>query len=118
MQKGKFSYQLKNNDIITKVNGECFYKDEGVLSFIETDNTEISIDLKEKTFQRENNEMLLFLDFSLSKGKILVKELNNELDLQLKVNSHKMDDGKFSVNYTLSDQENFEFLIEWTLGGE
>lgn len=118
MQNGKFKYQLKNNNVLTEISGECFYSEEKILSFCESDNTQISIDLKQKTFQRENEEMLLSLDFETSRGQILVKELNKKLELQLRVNSSVLENRKFVVSYTLAEYEDFEFSIEWILDGE
>lgn len=118
MQKGKFKYQLKSKDVLNEYEGICSYSQDDILTFCEPDNTKVLIDLENSILKRENDEMLLTLNFLKNEGIIFVKELDRKIDLQMKVNSKKIEKNRLIINYTLSNQDEFEFFIEWFLGGE
>ena len=65
MKVVKFTYQLKSNDLLTKLEGNCFYYDEKqVLAFKEKNGTQVFVDLNHFLLTRENEEMILVLDFN------------------------------------------------------
>ena len=119
MKKGKFKYHLRNDDLLTEFEGVCFYyEDKEILVFMEKDKTQVFIDFKHFLLTRENDEMFLVLDFNGGDSYVDMKNMKRRLPLSLKVISKELESNKFMVNYNLSEQNNFEFIIEWTLGGE
>ena len=81
----------------------------------EENGTDVRIDLANLILTRENEEMLLVLNFSLGESYINMKKMNGKMPLMLTVNDKKIESNLFSVNYTLSDQNKFKFTLEWTL---
>lgn len=119
MIQGKFKYHLKNDDLLTEFEGICFYYDDrNILAFREQNGTQVFVDLGHSLLTRENNDMLLVLDFNGGQSYINMKKMNQRMPLSLKVNSKALEKNKFVVNYTLSEQNDFNFIIEWILGGE
>lgn len=118
MQKAKFKYHLKNDDIIHTIEGLSSYdEDKNQLTFQE-DETDVLIDLNNLILTRDNKEMRLILDFKKSIGNMYMKELEKSVELPLKIDNVKLENNIFSVKYTLSFESKFEFIIKWTLGGE
>ena len=114
MKKIKFKYHLKNEDLLTEFEGDCyFYEEKNVLVFVEDNGTQVFIDYKHSLLTRENDEMLLVLDFNEKSSYVEMKKMNKRMDLDLKVDKKELNDNKFMVNYTLSGQNKFEFVIEW-----
>lgn len=119
MRQGKFKYHLKNDDLLTEFEGFCFYYDDrNILVFREQNGTQVFVDLNHSLLTRENDDMLLVLDFNGGQSYINMKKMNRQMPLALKVNSKNLETNRFIVNYTLSEQNNFEFIIEWMLGSE
>lgn len=119
MRQGKFKYHLKNDDLLTEFEGFCFYYDDrNILVFREQNGTQVFVDLNHSLLTRENDDMLLVLDFNGGQSYINMKKMNRQMPLALKVNSKNLETNRFIVNYTLSEQNNFEFIIEWILGSE
>lgn len=119
MKVVKFTYQLKSNDLLTKLEGNCFYYEEKqVLAFKEKNGTQVFVDLNHFLLTRENEEMILVLDFNNGNSYVQMKKMNQKIDMPTKIKYRKLENNKFMVNYVLSEQNNFEFEIEWTLGGE
>lgn len=119
MKQGKFKYHLKNEDLVTEFEGICFYYDDkNILVFKEQNGTQVFVDFNHFLLTRENDEMLLVLDFNGGKSYIHMKKMNREMPLSLKVTAKSLEQNRFRVHYTLSEQNNFEFILEWILGGE
>lgn len=119
MEKGKFKYHLKNEDLLTEYEGSCYYyEDKGILVFKEDNGTQVFVDFKNSLLTRENDEMFLVLDFNNGESYVDMKKMDNRLPISLKVKSKELDQNKFMVNYSLSDRNDFEFIIEWFLGDE
>lgn len=115
MIKGNFKYNLKSNDLAVEYEGECiYYDDKNILMYKEENGTDVLIDLANLILTRENEEMLLVLNFSLGESYINMKKMNGKMPLMLTVNDKKIESNLFSVNYTLSDQNKFKFTLEWT----
>ena len=114
MNKKNFKYYLKNEDILTEFQGECyFYEEKKVLVFVEENGTQVFLDLNHSLLTRENDEMLLVLDFNEKSSYVEMKKLNKKMLLELKVDKKELEANKFMVNYILSGQNKFEFIIEW-----
>jgi len=119
MKKTKFKYHLKSDELLTEFDGECFYyEDKNVLSFNEPNGMRVFLDLNRLLLTRENDEMLLVLDFNAGNSYVQMKKMNQKIDMPTKINQAKIENNKFMTNYSLSENNNFEFIIEWTLGGE
>ncbi len=115
MQKILFQYHLKNDDdtITYKGEGTC---ENGKISFLE-ENTKVIFDYNLYTLKRENEEMILSLDFKNSQASIKVKNIDNIIDLKVIVKKIKIEESYFLVNYSL-DNSNFLFELKWDIGGE
>ena len=120
MRQGKFKYHLKNDDLLTEFEGVCFYYEEkNILAFKEqNNNTQVFVDFNHFLLTRENNEMLLVLDFNGGESYINMKKMNQKMPLELIIKDKNVIGNKFIVNYTLSGQNDFEFILEWFFGGE
>lgn len=119
MRQGTFKYHLKNEDLVTEFNGACFfYEDKNILVFREQNGTQVFVDFNRFLLTRENNEMLLVMDFNGGQSYINMKKMNQRMPLSLSVVDKKLESNRFMVNYTLSEQNKFEFILEWILGGE
>jgi len=119
MKQAKFKYCLKNADLLTEFDGDCYYYDDRkILVFRELNGTQVFVDLNHSLLTRENDEMLLVLDFNSGNSCVEMKKMNKKIEMPTKINEKKVENNKFMVNYTLSENNNFEFVIEWDLGGE
>lgn len=119
MKQGTFKYHLKNEDLVTEFSGVCFfYEDKNILAFKEQNGTQVFVDFNRFLLTRENNEMLLVMDFNGGQSYINMKKMNQQMPLSLSVMDKKIELNRFMVNYTLSEQNKFEFVLEWILGGE
>ena len=114
MKKNNFKYHLRNEEVLTEFEGECyFYEEKNVLVFMEENGTQVFIDFNHSLLTRENDEMLLVLDFNEKNSYVEMKKMNKKMPLELKVDKKQIEQNKFMVNYTLSGQNKFEFIIEW-----
>lgn len=119
MKKAKFKYHLKNEDQLTEFGGICiYYEDRKILAFKESSGTQVFIDIEHLLLTRDNDDMTLVLDFNMGNSFIQMKKMNQKMNLPTKINIKEIKENRFMVNYTLSEQNNFEFIIEWDLGGE
>jgi len=119
VNEAKFKYRLKNNDLVTCFDGTGYYNgDKKVFSFNEEDGTKFTFNMNDLILTRENYEMLLTFDFNNGNSFIQMKQLENKIELPVKIIDIKLEPNKFMANYNLSENNNFEFIIEWTLGGE
>lgn len=119
MVQSKFKYHLKNSNLITEFEGVCLYDiNRQTLEFKESDGTKVLVDLEHLLMTRENDDTVLVLDFNNGNSYIKLKNMNQRMDMPTKITKKELRQNKFMVNYTLNEHNNFEFIIEWNLGGE
>ena len=54
---------MEFKDVLNEYEGICSYSQDDILTFCEPDNTKVLIDLENSILKRENDEMLLTLNF-------------------------------------------------------
>lgn len=119
MKKGKIKYWVKNESSVTEFNGECtYYDDKNIILYNEEDKTRVILDLNNNLFSRENDEMILVLDFNGKDSHVEMKNLQKTLPLDLDVDELRKEYNTFRVKYKLSKDNNFEFYLEWNIEGE
>ncbi len=117
MKKISFEYHLKSYDTVS-FKGIGYYEEEnGKIIYNEKDNTKVVLDLNNLILKRDNSTLSLTLDFKKKQGCILVKELNNSIDLELKVNDITIEKDSFLVEY-ITNKEEYIYDIKWSIGGE
>ena len=76
MIKGNFKYNLKSDDLAVEYEGECvYYNDKNILMYKEENGTDVLIDLTNLILTRENEEMLLVLNFSSGESYLNMKKM-------------------------------------------
>ncbi|MBQ7137197.1 MAG: hypothetical protein IJO43_04405 [Bacilli bacterium] len=119
MKKAKFKYYLKNNDLVTCFDSNgYYYEDKKVLVFNEDNGTQVFVDMNNLLLTRENTEMLLVIDFNNGNSFVQMKQMGKKIEMPTQITHKKLESNRFMANYTLSENNNFEFMIEWFLGGE
>jgi len=119
MKKGKVRYILKNNDLVTEYEGNClFHEDKNILIYKEQNNIDVLIELDRLILTRENEEMFLLLDFYGGESYVQMKKLDKKMPLMVTVHSKKLNGNSLSISYSLSENNIFDFNIEWFLGDE
>ena len=114
MLKGKFKYTLKGDKQITEYEGECiYYDDRKILIYKEQNGTDVFIDFVNLILTRENDEMFLVLNFFGGESYINMKKMNSKMPLSLVVKSKQIEANKLIVSYVLSEQNEFDFSLEW-----
>lgn len=119
MKKGKVRYTLKNADLITEFEGNClFHEDKNILIYKEQNDMDVLIELDRLILTRENKEMFLLMDFYGGESYVQMKKLDRKMPLMVTVHSKKLSDNSLSISYSLSENNVFDFNIEWILGDE
>ena len=115
MLKGRCKYILKNDKQITEYDGECiYYEDRKILIYKEQNGTDVFVDFTNLILTRENEEMFLVLKFSGGESYINMKKMNSKMPLSLVVKCKYLEENKLIVSYVLSEQNQFDFSLEWT----
>ena len=89
--------------------------ESGVISYQEKNNTYVYIDINRNELIRENDELTMKYIFSeneLTKGYIYIKELNQDLELDIKTKLIEKDSNKYKVEY-IEEEETFVYEIEY-----
>ena len=89
--------------------------ESGVISYQEKNNTYVYIDINRNELIRENDELTMKYIFSeneLTKGYIYIKELNQDLELDIKTKLIEKDSNKYKVEYIV-EEETFVYEIEY-----
>lgn len=108
----------KLNIKITVINDEekqsfitnAIIQDE-VLKYKERDNTTVIYDYKNNSLFRENNELRMEYSFNSGKGNILIKELNKELNVDIKIKKLERKNNDIEIEYIM-ENTNFLYKIE------
>lgn len=95
--KYEISIELKNNKI----------------NYVENDpnNTNVLLDLDNKILIRDNKELYLEYDFSNNNGIIYLKELKNNINVNLNTIKYEVSDKKIEIMYKI-DENSYEYFIE------
>ena len=110
-----YSVTIKNIDTedkyIVSVHNDL---DENLLKYTEKDGTITSFDYKNNILRRDNNEMIIEFVFDkdkVTKGKMSVKELKGDLEIDILTKELEVTDNKIKVVYVVNDLT-FEYTLE------
>lgn len=88
--------------------------EEKVLRYNEKDGTNTSFDYKNNILRRDNDQMIVEFKFDLgevTKGKMSVKELNGDLEIDIFTKELKVTENIIKVVYVVNDLT-FEYTLE------
>ncbi len=89
-------------------------KDNEMLIYTEEDGTKVEFDLSENILRRENDSLKMNYNFDLennTEGTLLIKELNQYLDLDIITKKIQNDENRFYVEYEIIDNDRFIFEL-------
>lgn len=119
MKKGKVKYTLKNEDLVTEFEGNClFHEDKNILIYKEQNDMEVMIELDRLILTRENEEMFLLLDFYGGDSYVLIKKIDRKTPIEITIHSKKITENSLFISYSLSENNIFNFNVEWFLGDD
>ena len=87
----------------------------GVISYQESNNTYVYIDINRNELIRENNELnmkYIFNENELTKGYIYIKELNQDLELDIKTKLIEKESNRYKIEYMI-EEDTFIYEIEY-----
>lgn len=90
--------------------------ESGIISYQENNNTYVYLDTNKDELIRENNEITLkyiFDESKTTKGNIMVKELNQELALDIKTNKIEKENNRYKVEYEVENNVFYYELKYW-----
>lgn len=108
IKKGKVSI---NDD---KYNVNIDYNELNEYRYQEDENTKVIYNKKTNTLIRNSNDLYMKYTFDLSKktpGKILIKELNQEVKVMIKTTKLIEEDNNIEIKYQVED-DYFTYKIE------
>ncbi|MBQ2639656.1 MAG: hypothetical protein IJF92_02720 [Bacilli bacterium] len=113
MPKIKIKTSLKNDieEIKEQTNAKL---DKDKISYYEKSKTKVIYNYKNNVLTRDNNEINMIYTFNKNKettGKILIKELNKELNVKIKTEELKQKDHNLEVKFIVENQT-FIYKIE------
>ena len=87
--------------------------ESGIISYKENNNTYVYLDINRHELIRENDEInmkYIFNDKKTTTGNIFVKELNKNIELDIKTNLIEKDEHKYKVEYMI-EKETFTYEV-------
>lgn len=90
--------------------------ESGIISYKENNNTYVYLDINRHELIRENDELTMkyfFKEKATTKGKILIKELNQNIELDIKTTKIEKDDHKYKVEYMV-EEETFAYEVVYS----
>lgn len=106
---------IKNIDIEDKYTVSVHNNlEQKVIKYIEKDGTNTSFDYKNNILRRDNDQMIVEFKFDLgevTKGKMSVKELMGDLEIDVLTKELKITDNIIKVVYVVNDLT-FEYTLE------
>jgi len=91
-----------------------YNEEQDKIIYKEPDNTTTSYDYKNNSLIRENDELKMQYDFNMeniSRGRILIKDLNQCIEIDIKTNSIVNKDKNIKIEYEIENQK-FKYIIE------
>lgn len=108
----KAKITLKNEEEVIKYELLIEFKNNKI-SYIENDsnNTNVLLDLNNRLLIRDNKELYLEYDFLNNKGVVYLKELRNNMNINLNTIKYEITDNKIEIMYKI-DENSYEYFIE------
>ena len=90
--------------------------ESGIISYKESNNTYVYLDINRHELVRENDDMTMkymFNEEEVTIGKIFVKELNHEIELDLRTVKIEKEGHKYRVEYIVGN-DTFTYEVEYS----
>jgi len=87
--------------------------ESGIISYQENNNTYVYLDINRHELIRENNELsmkYIFSENEITKGNIFLKDLSQNIELDIKTNLIEKDSHKFKVDYMI-EKDTFTYEV-------
>lgn len=113
MSKINIIVSIKNTESDNTVKTSAILQDE-IIKYKEDSTTTVRFNYHNMNLYRENNELRMSYQFNKekkTKGKIFIKELNKELEVDIKTKKIKRKDNDIEIKFSTEDNE-FLYRIE------
>ena len=90
--------------------------ESGIISYKENNNTYVYLDINRHELIRENDKLnmkYIFNEKEITKGNIFVKDLNQNIELDIKTNLIEKDIRKYKVEYMI-EKETFTYEVMYS----
>lgn len=115
MPKIKLKIKIYNEEEKTEYEVYGIYNaEQNKIIYKEPDNTTTSYDYKNKSLTRDNNELRMEYSFKKktdNRGQILVKDLNQNIEVNIKRINIEEKDINTKIEYEIENQK-FKYIIE------
>ena len=115
MPKIKIKIKIYSNEEKTEYEVFGIYNEEqNKIIYKEPDNTTTSYDYKNKSLIRENTELKMEYNFTTkntSRGRILIKDLNQNIEVSIKTINIEQKEKNTQIEYEIEKQK-FKYIIE------
>jgi len=118
MKKVLIDVEINTNDVVKKMKLKgIFDVKRNILTYDEEDGTKVKLDINENKLERENDEILMILTFSLTcsnEGLIILKE--NKQNIRLNLLTHLIDltEYFYHVCYEIEGSQKIDYKIAIT----
>ena len=89
---------------------------DDIISYQETNNTNVYLDINKNELIRENKEILMkyiFIKNRRSKGTIFIKEMNKKLEVEIETDELIKKDNYYYIKYKIEENK-FEYEVSYT----
>ena len=102
---------LKTNDNTIKYDILLTIKNNKINYLEKNTDTNVFLSLDEKILIRDNKDIYLEYNFSKNQGVVFIKELQNNININLITNKFTVENDKVEIEYQIDD-DNSNYLIE------
>ena len=102
---------LKTNDNTIKYDILLTIKNNKINYFEKNSDTNVFLSLDEKILIRDNKDIYLEYNFSKNQGVVFIKELQNNININLITNKFNVENDKVEIEYQIDD-DRYNYLIE------
>ena len=113
MSKIKINITIKNPEANISKEVDAILQDE-ILKYKEEKDTSVKFSYKDNILVRENNDLRMdysFLEGKTTKGTILVKELNKNINVDIKTKNIKINENDIEIIFDVEENE-FIYKVE------
>jgi len=113
MSKIKINITIKNPEANISKEVDAILQDE-ILKYKEEKDTSVKFSYKDKRLVRENNDLRMdysFLEGQTTKDTILVKELNKNINVDIKTKNIKINENDIEIIFDVEENE-FIYKVE------
>lgn len=103
----KIKVNIKNKEKnLENIYNAIYIEDKLIIKYQETDKTNVTLNIKDNILVRENNKIYMqykFIKNKVTKNQLRLKEIDQELIIDLKTINLKKENNNFEVKYKLLD---------------